>query len=174
MLPQSHIGYTLLTFRVAQKWLPAARRVDYRLLALAAITPDLLDKPVVLLTYQRWAATKLLAHTGLWHLLVLLLVWWRRPGCWPYALALNGHLLFDRLWHHPHTLYWPGHGRHFQRWHRPGQRRSSLRAYCRHLRGESLASYLEIGGTLALLLFGGSAALFRRARLRQFLATGRV
>ena len=64
MLPQSHIGYTLLTCKIAERWIPATCQVDYRLLAMAAITPDLLDKPLVLATYRHWSATKLLAHTG--------------------------------------------------------------------------------------------------------------
>ena len=174
MLPHSHVGFTLLAYRTAQKWVPAARPADYRLLALAALVPDIVDKPVVLATYRRWAATKLLAHTGLWHLLVSMLIWWGRPGWRPYALALNGHLLADRLWYHPDTLFWPGRGWHFQRQHRPGRRHRSLAAYWRRLRRSPLSLSLEIGGTLALLLFIWWARLFRPSRVWRFATTGRI
>ena len=177
MLPQSHIGYTLLSYRLAQKWVPAARHADYRLLAVAAIVPDLLDKPLVLATYHRWAATKLLAHTGLWHLLLLLFVFWRKPGWWPYALATNGHLLADALWHQPRTLFWPGLGRHFHRRHPPGWPRTRLIDHLRHLLRTSRhrrARNLEIGGGLALLLFIWLARLFHPGHLWRFLRTGRV
>lgn len=174
MLPPSHIGYTLLTFRLAQKWVPAARRADYRLLAVASLVPDLLDKPFVLATYHRWAASKLLAHTGLWHLLVLLLVFRRKPEWWPYALAVNGHLLADAVWHQPDTLFWPGRGRHFHRRQTPGWYNSSFKDYLHHLLSQPRAVRLELGGGLALLLFIWLTRLFRPASLWRFLRSGRV
>ena len=36
MLPPSHITYTLAVFDLAKKWVPELRKVDYRLVALAA------------------------------------------------------------------------------------------------------------------------------------------
>ena len=173
MLPQSHIGYTLLAYKVTQKLLPVAPNVDYRLLAVAALTPDLLDKPLVLATYRHWHATKLVAHTGLWHLLLLVLIRWRKPGWWPYALAANGHLLVDALWQQPRTLCWPGRGWHFQRdRHRPW-RKKTLADYWRDLLSWPRGQLLEAGGGLALLLFIWLGRLFRPARFWHFLRTGR-
>lgn len=173
MLPQSHIGYTLLAYKVTQKLVPVAPDVDYRLLAVAALTPDLLDKPLVLATYRYWGATKLVAHTGLWHLLLLALIRWRKPGWWPYALAANGHLLVDALWQQPRTLCWPGRGWHFQRDRYRPWRKKTLADYWRDLLSWPRGQLLEAGGGLALLLFIWLARLFRPARFWHFLRTGR-
>ena len=46
MLPPAHIAYTWLAFDLAQEYLDVTEDVDYRLIALAAIGPDLIDKPL--------------------------------------------------------------------------------------------------------------------------------
>lgn len=173
MLPPGHVGYTLLAYKIIEGSIPAAPEVDYRLLAVASLTPDFVDKPVVLATYREWGATKLLAHTGLWHLLLLAFIWWRKPSWWPYALAANGHLLGDALWHQPQTLYWPRFGWHFHRRRGPWQK-PTLADYWRQLLAWPQGHDLEFGGGIALLLFIWLARLYRPARLWRFLRTGRA
>src|SRR5262245_29951997 len=72
MLPQSHITYTLAAYDLLKARLPDLPEVDYRLLALAAIGPDLIDKPLAALYfYRRYRSAVLFAHTLLVHLGVL-------------------------------------------------------------------------------------------------------
>ncbi len=87
MLPQSHIAYTLAAYDLLQERVPALRGADYRLIALAGLGPDLIDKPLAAVYfYRRYKSAVLFAHTLLAHLTVLGLVRWRRPH-WPGALA---------------------------------------------------------------------------------------
>ena len=48
VLPQSHIAYTWLALSVAQDLFGVAPEADYRLVALAAVGPDLVDKPLAI------------------------------------------------------------------------------------------------------------------------------
>src|SRR5262245_5826796 len=72
MLPQSHVTYTLAAYDLLKARLPDLPEVDYRLLALAAMGPDLIDKPLAALYfYRRYRSAVLFAHTLLVHLGVL-------------------------------------------------------------------------------------------------------
>ena len=51
MLPQSHIAYTVAAVDLLQERVPALRALDYRLLALAATGPDIVDKPLAALYF---------------------------------------------------------------------------------------------------------------------------
>ena len=63
MLPPSHIAYTWLTLSLAQEYLKVAPDADYRLVALAAVGPDLIDKPLAwAYFYKRYKAAVLFAH----------------------------------------------------------------------------------------------------------------
>jgi hypothetical protein len=65
MLPQSHIAYTLAAFDLVQKWVPGLRKADYRLVALAAMGSDLVDKPfAALYFYRRFKAAVLFSHSS--------------------------------------------------------------------------------------------------------------
>ena len=121
MLPQSHITYTVATADFLKDRLPALRKVDYRLLALMAIGPDLIDKPLATLYfYRRYKSAVLFAHTLLVHMGIFLYVIWRKPKWWPYALAFNGHAILDRLWLFHDTWYWPFRGWRFHVWRKEG------------------------------------------------------
>ncbi len=131
MLPQSHIAYTLAAYELLARRVPALRRADRRLLALAAMGPDLLDKPLAALYfYRRYKAAVLFAHTLLAHVALTLFTWRRRPRWWPYTLAFVGHLLLDRIWHFPETFYWPLRGWRFHAWKKAGSEQEAIsRAY---------------------------------------------
>jgi hypothetical protein len=128
MLPQSHITYTLAAWDLLQERVPALQKVDTRLLALAALGPDLIDKPLAALYfYRRYQAAVLFAHTLLAHLAVLGLTLWLWPQRWPYALAFNGHALLDRLWLFADTWYWPGRGWRFHVWRKTGSEQADIK-----------------------------------------------
>jgi hypothetical protein len=98
MLPQSHVSYTVAAVDLLKERIPALKKVDYRLIALAATGPDLLDKPLAALYfYRKYKSAVLFAHTLIVHLGLFLFTVWKKPRWWPYALAFNGHAVLDRL-----------------------------------------------------------------------------
>ncbi len=106
MLPQSHVAYTWLTLSLAQEHLDVAPDADYRLVAIAAMGSDLIDKPLAWAHfYEKYKSAVLFAHTliayaivvsrhhrqaaaalDLWHRL-------RRPRYPGPDLALPQHIL---------------------------------------------------------------------------------
>jgi len=176
MLPQSHIAYTLAFFNLAQRRIPALRKADYRWLALAAVGPDLIDKPLAALYfYRRYKAAVLFAHTLLMHLAVTVVTLWQKPRLWLYALAFNGHALTDRLWFFPNTFYWPFRGWRFHVWQKAGSEQADIKwAYWRAFTRRPELWAWEVGGLLAGLWFVWVNRLYRPRRLWHLLRTGRL
>lgn len=179
MFPLGHLGLTAaLGEALARRgWLP--RPLDYRVLLVGALLPDLVDKPLALVfgIDGRNVAHSLLVASGLTALLLLPLRaprrdprrGARRPAN-PRPLLTVGlwtHLLLDRMWLTTFALFWPFKGVGFP----PGS--------------------LELPGLLAALaepyVLGGEVAgaailaallvrfrLYRRPNLRRALSTGRL
>lgn len=176
MLPQSHITYTLAAVDLLQDKLPALKNVDYRLVALAATGPDLIDKPLAALYfYRKYKSAVLFAHTLLVHLAVLLVVIWQRPAWGLYGLVFNGHAILDRLWLFHDTWYWPFRGWRFHVWGKRGseQEKIGMAYWIAFTRRPELWGW-ELGGVLALILFVWRRRLHRWENLRRFLYTGQV
>jgi hypothetical protein len=108
MMPPGHVAVTWGVSTLLQK---RPSRLDYRLLALAAMLPDLIDKPLAMLVFTQAHTSQLVAHSLLFHVavLVLALLFWRKQI--PCVLAFNGHLLADRMWRHTESFWWPLFGR---------------------------------------------------------------
>lgn len=176
MLPPSHIAYTWAALSLAQDPLGQFEDADYRLVALAAIAPDLIDKPLAwAYFYERYKSAVLFAHT-IWSFgLVLGLGLWRFPGQLVYALAYAGHALADRLWYFPATFYWPLRGWRFHVWGKRGseQEKIGLAYWYAFTRRPELWAW-ELGGVLAGLWFVWRHQLYRRENLVRFVLTGRV
>ena len=84
MLPQSHVAYTWLALSLAQEHLDVAPDTDYRVVALAAMGSDLIDKPLATVYfYRRYKSAVLFAHTLIAYALVTLVTLWRAPRGWP-------------------------------------------------------------------------------------------
>ncbi|MBK8049487.1 MAG: hypothetical protein IPK16_21640 [Anaerolineales bacterium] len=66
MLPLSHIAYTWLTLSLAQDYLGVAPEADYRMIALAATAPDLIDKPLAAAYFYRKHRSAVLLHIRSW------------------------------------------------------------------------------------------------------------
>ncbi len=176
MLPPSHVAYTWLALSLAQERLEVAPDIDYRLVALAAIAPDLVDKPLAAVYfYPRFKSAVLFAHTLLAFAGVTLYTLLRAPQHGVYAAAFVGHALLDRIWHYPDTFYWPLRGRRFHVWGKRGseQEQMGLAYWYAFTRRPELWSW-EAGGVVALTLFALRHRLFRWHNLRRFLLTGRV
>lgn len=176
MLPQSHVTYTLAAWDLLAKRFPSLRQTDYRLVALAAVGPDLVDKPLAaLFFYRRYKAAVLFAHTLLVHLAVLGLVLFKRPRGWPYLLAFNGHAILDRLWFFKDTWYWPFRGWQFTVWGKAGseQKEIGLAYWYAFTRRPELWGW-ELGGIIAGVWFVARHRLYRPERLAYLLRTGRL
>jgi hypothetical protein len=176
MLPSSHVAYTLAAFDLLKKRFPTLRNVDYRLVALAAIGPDLIDKPLAAVYfYRRYKSAVLFAHTLLAHLAVLIFAIWKKPGWWPYLLAFNGHAILDRLWLFYDTWYWPLRGWRFHVWGKAGseQEEIGLAYWYAFTRRPELWGW-ELGGLIAGLWFVLRHRLYRLDRAWNLLRTGRL
>lgn len=161
---------------MAQEYLSVAPEADYRLIALAAVGPDLVDKPLAwAYFYKRYKAAVLFAHTLLTQLGVL---WWtvgRAPRLWVYTLAFLGHVLLDRIWYFPNTFYWPLRGWRFHVWGKQGSEQPAIgRAYWVTFTRRRELWIWELGGLLALLWFVGRHQLYRPRLLWKFILTGRL
>ncbi|GIV79983.1 MAG: metal-dependent hydrolase [Litorilinea sp.] len=175
MLPQSHVAYTWCALSLAQEHLDVAPDADYRLVALAAMGPDLVDKPLAwAYFYRRYRAAVLFAHTLLAHVAVLLLTAQRFPQAWIYTLAFVGHAVLDRLWFFPDTFYWPLRGWRFHVWRKQGSEQAAIsQAYWHAFTRRPELWIWELGGLLALAWFIWRHQLYRPSHLLRFLLTGR-
>ncbi len=176
MLPQSHVAYTLITLSEIQKRTGAFPNADYRLVALAAMGPDLIDKPLAVLHYYpKHKSAVLFAHTLLAHLAIALLTAWKAPHLGVYALAFNGHALADRLWHYHDTWYWPFRGWKFHVWRKVGSEQEDIkRAYWYAFTRRPELWGWEAGGVLAFVWFIVSNRLWQKDRMRYLLRTGKL
>lgn len=91
---------------------PSLAAIDYRLVILGSILPDLIDKPLgVFILADEVGSARSFAHSLLFVVLLLAaaLAWWRTAGPALSCLALGSaaHLALDRLWRDPETLLWP-------------------------------------------------------------------
>jgi len=173
MLPPGHIEYTWGALNLLQRKAGLFEDADYRLAALAALLPDLIDKPLSLLVFTNSKTSQGLAHSLLIHLLVslIVLVWWRKG--FVYALAFNAHLLADRIWLYPRTLFFPFLGWQFEPWRFMGSPEAMLDAYTEIVKYPLIIT-LESIGLVILAWLVVTYHLYRRENLMAFLASGRL
>ncbi|ATU08083.1 metal-dependent hydrolase [Methanohalophilus portucalensis] len=109
-----HVGLTILAFYLAEQWLPRLQgKINYGFVAIGALLPDLIDKPLGrFLLADSLASGRIFAHTLIFWILVgliIVLIWqkWRAD----FLLILPGaavlHLLEDSMWQTPEVLFWP-------------------------------------------------------------------
>ena len=172
MFPIGHVAYTWGAVNVMQRHIPQWADVDYRWLAVAAMLPDVIDKPLAMTVFRDSQTSQGLAHTLLVHALVFaigLAIW--RWKLLPYLLAFNMHLLFDQIWHHQETLFFPFMGPDFDPYRFMGTPKAMVSVYMDILKLPQI--WLAEGiGLVILGLFFVYYRLYRWSNLRFFLATG--
>ncbi len=149
---------------------------DYRLMALCAVLPDAIDKPLATFVMTDSEAALLFGHTALLH-----------GGVWltaaatgqvsralPYLLAFSGHLLADRMWSFSQTLLWPLRGRRFHHWKHVGSPAAILEAYFKVIRDVPILMRFEVIGAGLLGWFVVDRQLWRSENLAALAITGRV
>ncbi len=87
-------------------------QIDYRMVIIGSILPDIIDKPLFLLFSDTVNLSgRDYAHTLLFHIALLTggLVLLRYRKSWLLVVALSGmmHLILDQMWVSPETLLWP-------------------------------------------------------------------
>jgi len=175
VLPQSHVAYTWLALSVAQDQFGVAEDADYRLVALAAMGSDLIDKPLAALYfYKHYKSAVLFAHTLLAYLAVLALVVWTFPRNTVYGLAFLGHALLDRIWFFYDTFYWPFRGWRFHVWRKQGSEQEKIsNAYWYAFTRRPELLVWEVGGLLAFAYLVWRHRLYKPGNLLRFILTGR-
>ncbi|MFQ6013274.1 MAG: metal-dependent hydrolase [Thermoplasmata archaeon] len=174
MFPLGHIGLTLALVVGARRWV-VDLRVDYRLLLVATLLPDLIDKP---LSLAFGIGGRNIAHTLLFALTLTALFVWVRPrsvetsnrAVWSaafLALAIGTwtHLLLDRMWELPEVLFWPFLG--------PGFPLDTFDPF--NFLEAYRDPYVLIGDILGALVLGYLAwrhRIYRRANFMRFLRKG--
>jgi inner membrane protein len=161
---------------LAQEHLALGEDADYRLVALAAMGSDLIDKPLAwAYFYKRYKSAVLFAHTLLMYGAVLWAVG-RYARAWRlYSFAFVGHAIIDRLWWFPDTLLWPLRGWRFHVWGKRGSEQTEIsKAYWFAFTRRPELWGWEVGGLLALIWFGWRRRLYQWPHLRHFLLTGKV
>ncbi len=174
MFPVGHIAYTWGAANVLQRRIPAWADTDYRWLALAAMLPDIIDKPLAITVFRESQTSQGLCHTLILHVIVALaaVVLWRNRSL-PYLLAFNSHLLLDQIWHHPETLFFPFMGWQFDPYLFMGTPEAMVSVY-QDIFLLPQIWLAEVIGLLILGFFAGYYRLYRWSNLRRFLSSGRL
>lgn len=193
MLPAGHLEFTWAALNLVQRRTGLFRGADYRLVALAALAPDLLDKPLALTVYRETQAALFWGHNLWLHGAVWLAVWGatsgqaglrrRAPGepapgnrfgeVAPYLLAFSGHLLADRMWGFRDSLFYPLGAGHWHRWRHVGGPAAMLGAYLGVIRTAPILVVFEGLGAGLLVWFVADRRLWEPKRLGHLLRTGR-
>lgn len=170
MLPFGHVAYTW----AALAWLQSrelATDVDYRGAAVAALLPDLIDKPLTLTLMSSSGTSQGPGHTLLGQALFTAATARFRPEWLPYALISSSHLLADQMWKYPRTLLFPFSGR-FDSWKFMGTPSAMLDAYAEIATRPAIMAVEAVG----LALMGWLVRrhrLYSKGSLKRFLLTGR-
>ena len=99
----------VLIFRVVYR----DPKVDLRLLALGAVLPNLVDKPLTLLFPDSFPAGRTVAHALVVSAAVMTVVLLttrrgrRRRAFMAVAIGMLLHLALDAMWTEPEVLFWP-------------------------------------------------------------------
>jgi inner membrane protein len=102
-------------------WLAAFyRRIDFRILLIGALLPDIIDKPLGGIIFRNQLGSgRIFAHTLLFLVVLLIagIVLYRlRGSMWLLVLAFGSfiHHILDAMWQMPRTMLWPFLGFEFE------------------------------------------------------------
>jgi hypothetical protein len=171
MLPLGHVAYTW----AGLTWLQSKQRatnIDYRGAALAAMLPDLVDKPLSLTLFSSSGTSQGPGHTLLGQAFLTLSIARLRPGWLPYAFISNSHLIADQMWKYPRTLFFPLCGR-LDSWKFMGTPKAMFSAYAEIATRPAIVAAEVVGmALLAWVIHRGQ--LHHRQNFRRLLLSGKV
>jgi len=162
-----HTGLTTVIVWFVMRGNP---RVDYRIVAVASLLPDIIDKPVGRIFFkERFGSGRLYAHTLLLNVALFCVLFFMRGRAKrqfvlvPISSLL--HLAEDGMWSQPKTFWWPLFGTKF-----PIDR--TVHSWAHYLRPGAIAQ--EVVGLLLLAWLFGSHGKLNREGLANFIKTGRL
>ncbi len=166
-----HAGLTMLIVWFVMR---GNTRVDYRVVAIASLLPDLIDKPIGRLIFrERFESGRIFAHTLLINVLVFCILFFMR-GRIKRQLVLVPissllHLAEDGVWSDPKIFWWPLFGTEFPRDPVSGGLLSFL--YPGNI---SSVAWKEAVGLVAIGWLLASHGMLNRRGVRSFLKTGHL
>lgn len=98
-----------------------ANNKDIKSLLIGSLLPDIIDKPVGLgICKDRFSNGRIFSHTLLFPTILAnigRLIHRHYAKTWGFSLALGAfaHLILDRMWREPTTLFWPLFGLRFKK-----------------------------------------------------------
>jgi len=146
--------------------------VDYRVAAVAALLPDLVDKPLSLTLLSESGTSQGLAHTLLGQAMLTLVIARRKPEWLTYSLICNAHLVADQMWKYPQTLFFPLSGR-LDSWKFMGTPAAMLSAYAEIATRPTIVA-VELVGLALLGWVARRGRLHRKEGLGRLLKRGRI
>jgi hypothetical protein len=186
LLLLAHLGYTTGAVRISQKF-ALNRPLDYRLVALMAILPDVIDRSLYVFVIPGAESGRLLAHTLLFNLVLLAILMAIRRDLWIYGILPLLHLLMDLQGLSTHELFWPFLGAALSNVHIPaGLAETAGQSYGDRVGDrihDVLGTYsgagfrsllIDAGGLLALVILTLKSRLYHRKRLVRLVATGDI
>jgi inner membrane protein len=111
-----HLGITFAATRAADKAVvdtPYSMDIDYRLVLLGSILPDIIDKcTLFFLSGEKFRSGRIFSHSLLFILLLFVLgavVWYAYKKSWALVLAFCSviHQVLDGMWKHLDIFLWP-------------------------------------------------------------------
>lgn len=87
-------------------------KIDYRMVIIGSLLPDIVDKPLWFLSQGGlFPSGRSYAHTFLFSLILLvgglILLKFRKSWLLTLSLSSFSHLILDKMWQVPATLWWP-------------------------------------------------------------------
>ena len=166
-----HMGLTMLIVWFVMRGNP---RVDYRIVAVASLLPDIIDKPIGRILFrERYESGRIYAHTLLLNLaLFCVLFFMRGRGKRTFVLVPISsllHLAEDGVWSMPRIFWWPLFGTEFPRDPQRDGTLSWLNPFAHP------GWFVQEGVGLALIAWLlASHGLLNREGIKSFLKTGRL
>ena len=146
--------------------------IDYRLVLLGSLLPDILDKPSWLFTFSDiFPSGRDYGHTFLFNLILFIcgLILIKYKKSWLLIISLSSiiHLVLDQMWDNPVALWWPLLGP-FHRAETTGWLSNIIQALF-----SDPGTYIpEIIGLIIILLLG--CRLIVRKSMLNFIRTGAI
>lgn len=164
-----HAGLTMLIVWFVMRGNP---RVDYRVVAIASLLPDLIDKPIGrLLIRERFESGRIFGHALLLNVAFFCVLFFMRGRAKrqfvlvPISSLL--HLAEDGMWSHPRVFWWPFFGTRFPREPVDGGAFAFLVP-------STTALVQEAVGAVVIVWLLASHGLLSRDGVRSFLRTGHL
>jgi hypothetical protein len=182
-----HIGITVgIVYLLVSLWssrkktnsplTPLIEDIDFRIVIIAAILPDIIDKTVgMIILRDEIANGRLFTHSivviGIISICSLIAVRIKRGHYLKtlfYVLALTIHLILDSMWENTHTLFWPLFGTSFPRLD------IEISDYFTIILTDPYVYVTEILGTLIIITLFIRHQLFIKIHLFRFLKDGKL